>query len=239
MRFNSSEYAEFYYKQQLDSGYPGKLLPFILDELKDSNTIIDIGSGTGFFSIPLAEAGHKLTSIEPSLEMINIMKRNSGPDALSSINICQSTWEDWRGDFHNAAICIHSLYPMPNIKESLNLIQNSAFKKIIIIRDPVRMKTLSKIVREKLGIFKDMDLNREIKFFLDERSVKYSLANIYEERRHLIKNINQEADSVVYQLKLSESKKGDVMEIIRDEIERSDSGDYFNTIYSDNAYIFF
>jgi len=239
MRFNQSEYAEFYYKQQLEAGYPGKLLPFVIDELKDANTIIDIGSGTGFFSIPLAEAGHRVTSIEPSAEMINIMKRNSGPDVLSSINICQSTWEDWKGEFHDAAICIHSLYPMRNIKESLNLINSSGNKKIIIIRDPARMRTISKVVRVKLGIFKDMDFNREIKFFLDERSIKYSIVNIHEERRHLIKDINQEADSVSYQLKLSESEKKDVIKIIKDEIDTDTSGNYFNTIYSDNAYVFF
>ena len=238
MRFNQCEYAEFYYKQQLEAGYPGKLLPFVIDELKDSYTIIDIGSGTGFFSIPLAVAGHRVTAIEPSAEMINIMKRNSAPDVLSSINICQSTWENWQGEFHDAAICIHSLYPMHNIKESLNLINSSALKKIIIIRDSARMKTISKIVRVKLGIFKDMDLNNEIKSFLDGKSIKYGVVNIHEERSHLIKDIAQETDSVSYQLKLSESEKKDVIKIIEEEIEKCATGNYFNTIYSDNAYVF-
>ena len=255
MRFHQNEYAEFYYKQQLEAGYPGKLLPFIIDELKGSNSIIDIGSGTGFFSIPLAEAEHMVTSIEPSLEMINIMKRNSAQEVLSSINICQSRWEDWRGEFHDAAIAVHSLYPMPDIKEALSLINISASKKIIIVRDPVRMKTISKIVREKFGIFTSMDMNEDITLFLDENLIKYSVVNIYEERKHFIRNILQEADSILYQLKLSESKKEEpraeahgtqreeskreaVAEIIKGELVSSSSGDFFNTIYSDNAYVF-
>ncbi|MCL2155985.1 MAG: class I SAM-dependent methyltransferase [Leptospirales bacterium] len=238
MRFNQSEYAEFYHKQQLEAGYPGKLLPFILDELKDSNSIIDIGSGTGFFTIPLAEAGHKVTSIEPSAEMINIMKRNSSHNILPLINISQSTWENWKGEFHDAAISVHSLYPMADIKESLNLINISAAKKIIIVRDSEKMKTITKIIREKFGIFTNIDLNRDIVLFLDERSIKYRVVNIYEERKHFINNIHQMADSVCYQLKLNESKSADVAEIIKDEIVSSASGDFFNTIYSDNVYVF-
>ena len=239
MRFYNSEYAEFYHKQQSAAGYPGKLLPFIIAELKDSDSIIDIGAGTGFFTIPLAEAGHRVTAIEPSAEMINIMKRNSSPDALSSINICQSTWEDWSGEFHDAAICIHSLYPMPNIKEALNLINTSAAKKIIVVRDSVKMRTLSKIIRERLGIFTNMDVNKDIEFFLDKNSIKYRVVNIYEERKHFINNIAHEADSISYQLKLNESQKADVAGIIKDALESSSYGDYFNTIYSDNGYVFF
>ena len=242
MRFNQSEYAEFYHKQQLETGYPGKLLPFILDELKDSNSIIDIGSGTGFFTIPLAEAGHKVTSVEPSAEMINmminIMKRNLNNNIPASINICQNTWENWKGEFHDAAISVHSLYPMADIKESLNLINISAAKKIIIVRDSEKMRTITKIIREKFGIFTNIDLNSDIVLFLDERSIKYRVVNIYEERKYFIKDIHQTADSICYQLKLSESENADVVEIIKDEMVSSLEGDYFNTIYSDNVYVF-
>jgi FkbM family methyltransferase len=238
MRFYQSEYAEFYHKQQLETGYPGKLLPFIMDELKSSNSIIDIGAGTGFFTIPLAEAGHKVTSIEPSAEMINIMKRNSASEILSSINICENTWENWRGEFHDAAIAVHSLYSMSDIKKSLNLIKSSAAKKIIIVRDSERMKTISKIVREKCGIFTNMDFNRDIVLFLKDKSIKYSIVNIYEERKHFIDNIPKEADSILYQLRLSERNKNEVIEIIKKEIRTDLAGDYFAAIYSDNAYIF-
>ena len=131
MRFNQAEYAEYYHKQMIEGGYPGKLLPFILNELEGSSTVIDIGSGTGFFSIPLAEAGHRVTAVEPSAEMINIMKKNVSSEILSSIETCRMYWENWSGELHDAAICVHSLYPMPDIKKAIRLINESAGKKII------------------------------------------------------------------------------------------------------------
>lgn len=238
MRFNQAEYAEYYHKQMVEAGYPGNLLPFVMKELHGLSSVIDIGSGTGFFSIPLAEAGHLVTAVEPSAEMINIMKKNAAAETLFSIEICQALWGDWAGKYHDAAICVHSLYPMPDVKKSIVLMNESADKKILIVRDSGKMKTLPGLVREKLGILSNRDLNSEIKLILDELSVKWKTANIYEERKHPVRDIQHEADSILFQLKLDNSFKGDIVKIVSDAVINSSGNTFFNAIYSDNAYIF-
>jgi FkbM family methyltransferase len=238
MRFNHAEYAEYYHKQMVDAGYPGNLLPFVMNELQGLTSVIDIGSGTGFFSIPLAEAGHVVTAVEPSAEMINIMKKNACPETLSSIEIIQTSWGDWTGKYHDAAICVHSLYPMPDVKKSIRLINESADKKILIVRDSSKMKTLPGLVREKLGILSNRDLNSEIKLILDELAVKWKTENIYEERKHPVSDIQHEADSILFQLKLDKSFREDVVRIVSDAVINSSGNTFFNAIYSDNAYIF-
>lgn len=238
MRFNQAEYAEYYHKQMVEAGYPGNLLPFVMKELEGSSAVIDIGSGTGFFSIPLAEAGHTVTAVEPSEEMINIMKKNASHEALFSIEICRALWGDWAGKYHDAAICIHSLYPMPDIKKSILLMNESAGKKIIIVRDSGKMKTLPGIVREKLGILSNRDLNSEIKLILNELSANWKTVNIYEERKHPVSDIEHEADSILFQLKLDNSFRMDIMKIVSDVVINSSGITFFNAIYSDNAYIF-
>ena len=238
MRFNHAEYAEYYHKQMVEAGYPGKLLPFVMKELEGSSTVIDIGSGTGFFSIPLAEAGHIVTAVEPSSEMINIMGKNASREILSSIKICRALWGDWTGKYHDAAICIHSLYPMPDVKKSIVLINESADKKILIVRDSGKMKTLPGLVREKLGILSNRDLNSEIKLILDELAVKWKTANIYEERKHPVRDIQHEADSILFQLKLDKCFREDIVKIVNDAVINTSGNTFFNAIYSDNAYIF-
>lgn len=238
MRFNQAEYAEYYHKQMVDAGYPGNLLPFVMNELQGLSSVIDIGSGTGFFSIPLAEAGHVVTAVEPSAEMINIMKKNAYLEILSSIEIFQISWGDWAGKYHDAAICVHSLYPMPDVKKSIRLINESADKKIVIVRESGKMKTLPGLVREKLGILSNRDLNSEIKLILDELSVKWKTVNIYEERKHPVSDIQHEADSILFQLKLDKSFREDVVSIVSDAVINNSGNTFFNAIYSDNAYIF-
>ncbi len=238
MRFNQTVYAEFYHKQMVEAGYPGKLLPFILGEIKDSSTVLDIGSGTGFFSIPLAQSGHRITAVEPSTEMINIMKKNINPEILSRISIYPTVWEEWRGDYHDAAIAIHSLYPMTDIKKAVALINKSAEKKIIIVRDASGMKTLSGIVREKLGIVSNRDLNVEVADILNNSGIKWKVEKINEHRKQLISDAWHEADSILYQLKVDESCRSEIYKIVNSEITHIDGSGFFEAIYSDNAYIF-
>ncbi len=238
MRFNQVEYAEYYHKQQIEGGYPGELLPFVINALKGSSTVLDIGAGTGLFSKPLAESGHLVTAVEPSAEMINIMKKNLTPEVLSSVKICQTPWEEWRGETHDAAICVHALYPMADIKKAVTLMNESAAKKIIIIRDTSGMRTLSGIVRDKLGIVSNRDLNSELSLILDGLSHHWNVVNIHEERKHIIRDIQHETDSILYQLKLDGKFKDDIYDIIKNEINIISEEQFFCAIYSDNAYIF-
>jgi len=238
LRFNQIEYAEYYHKQQIEGGYPGKLLPFILNELEDFSTVLDIGAGTGLFSKPLAESGHLVTAVEPSVEMINLMKKNIPPGTLTFVKICPTPWEEWNGEIHDAAICVHALYPMPDVKKAVELMNVSASKKIIIIRDTSGMRTLSGIVRDKLGIVSNRDLNNELSLILDGLSADWKVVNIYEERKHIIRDIQHETDSILYQLKLDKKFKEEISDIIKNEINIISEEQFFCAIYSDNAYIF-
>lgn len=237
MRFDHTDFAEFYHKQMVESGYPGKLLPFVLSELKDLQSVLDIGSGTGFFSIPLAEAGHSVTAVEPSSEMINIMKKNTPAEIQSSIKICRTPWENWDGARHDAAISVHSLYPMPDLKKALISINESAARKIIIVRDSAGMRTLSGLVREKLGISSNRDLNSDIRIILNELNADWKSVNIHEERKHAVMDIEHEAEAVLFQLKLDDNCREMVFNAIKPEINNISGVQFFNAIYSDNAYI--
>jgi len=238
MRFDQLDYAEYYHKQMVDGGYPGEILPFVLNELEGFGTILDIGSGTGLISVPLAESGHRVTAVEPSAEMIKIMIKNTSAEILSSIEICPIPWENWEGGLHDAAISVHSLYPMPDVRKAVFMMNESAGKKIIIIRDSARMKTLSGIVREKLGIFSNRDLNNEITQILNELSVSWKSVIIHEQRRHIIQDLKHEADAILYQLKLGNEYKDEILAIINNETDNISGIKFFNAIYSDNAYIF-
>jgi len=237
MRFNHADYAGFYHRQMVEAGYPGKLLPFVMSELKGSSSVIDIGAGTGFFSIPLAEGGHTVTAVEPSSGMINIMKKNMPAETVPMIKICRTPWENWEGERHDAAISVHSLYPMPDLKKALTLMNDSAVKKIIIVRNVSGMRTLSGLVREKLGISSNRDLNEEIVLILNGFNTGWKVVNIHEERKHIIGDIERETDTILYQLKLGDDSRESVFNVVKHQADYKSGECFFNAIYSDNAYI--
>lgn len=65
-------------------------IPFFLKETaKRSGEILELMSGTGRLSLPLIEAGHKLTCVDSSPEMLNILKEKLEKRGLSAVTVQQ------------------------------------------------------------------------------------------------------------------------------------------------------
>lgn len=62
---------------------------FYISEAKKSNKILEFGSATGIFTIPLAENGHIIDAVEMSDDMIKIIKRKIEQKNIKNINIRQ------------------------------------------------------------------------------------------------------------------------------------------------------
>lgn len=238
MRFSNRDYAEFYDRQQRDAGYPGALLPPVISELEGLRRVIDIGSGTGFFAIPLAEAGHMVTAVEPSREMSLVMQGKCSPDVSGRISVVNEKWESWSGEFHDAAICVHSIYPMDDPVKGISLMLASAGKRIIIVREVSGMKSLPGTVRKILDIELNRNFNPLIVSALEGLGAGYRFINVREERDQVIRNIDAEAGAILYQLKLAPSWRGRITEIINSLCERRGGILVFRALYSDNIYVF-
>lgn len=238
MRFEDHDYAGFYDLQQAEAGYPGKLLPPVIEALEGYDSVIDIGAGTGFFTIPLLETGHYVTAVEPAPEMSALILKKCPAEKRVKLLVINEEWENWSGKRHDAAICIHSLYPMRERKKAIELMYLNADRRIIIVREPSEMITLSGRTRSELGIKLNRDFNGEIKSVLKGLGADYVIKKIVEERPHRIKSIEDEADSITYQLRLDDSFREKVKVIIRGLCSTDSSGLFFNAVYSDNIFIF-
>ena len=94
-----------WYRRGLDySTLPKVALSFIVPRTEDAKTFLDVGSGCGTLSIPLARAGKKVTALDPSKAMIEILQRDAR-DAGLKINTITAPWNDAGLKPHDVIVC--------------------------------------------------------------------------------------------------------------------------------------
>ncbi len=58
-------------------------------------TILDVGAGTGRFTIPLAKVAHQVTAVDASIEMLKFLEKNAAAEGVSKkIRLLNRKWED-------------------------------------------------------------------------------------------------------------------------------------------------
>ena len=89
-------------------------------------SILDIGAGTGRFSLALAPYAKYITAVEPSAAMMDFLRRDAVDKGLSNISYVQTTWQDAPEDLEaDIVICSHVLYPIRDIAPFLTKLQKA------------------------------------------------------------------------------------------------------------------
>jgi len=102
---------------------PDQLLDFILREIDGETTVLDIGAGSGRWTIPLAQTAKTVTAIEPSSDMVDNLRRNIASAKLNNVQITQSSWENAIVETHDIAVCAHAMYTSPDLASFVRKIE--------------------------------------------------------------------------------------------------------------------
>ena len=89
-------------------------------------SVLDVGAGTGRFSLALAPLAEHVTAVEPSAAMLDYLRRDASDKGLSNISYVQTTWQDAPEDLEaDIVICSHVLYPIRDIESFLAKLQKA------------------------------------------------------------------------------------------------------------------
>lgn len=239
MRFNEKRFAEEYEERLSGEGYPGNLLDAVLRRISPGDSILDAGAGAGHFAIPLAEAGHHVTAIEPSPKMTAILQGKITASIASRISIARTKWEEWDGEKADALICVHAVYGMGNRPASLKKMHEKADTAVLIVRADSGSRSCSDLIREKLGITRGpLGIEQSIRDILTQEKIHFTAEPHIQKRTRTFTDPGEEAEYYCYHLGLENDARDTVRNILLDHSPREGNVYRFTGIYHDLLFTF-
>ncbi len=112
-RFERRDQAQEYdaASRRRNQSRPDPLFDFVKGALRPEDTVIDIGAGTGRWTVPLAALTARVTAVEPAEAMAEVLRKNAKEaGVLDKITILPATWEAAVVEPHDVVTCFHAIY---------------------------------------------------------------------------------------------------------------------------------
>jgi SAM-dependent methyltransferase len=138
-------------------GRQDPLMDFALGNMGEIDSVLDIGAGTGRWTLPLADKARQVTAIEPSEKMLNLLQDNILSSKKTNILIVRSTWEN-AADIktHDIAVCAHGIYTSPDFSGYIRKMEKLASKQCYLeLRLPPADGVIGELYQQIYGVFHD------------------------------------------------------------------------------------
>jgi 2-polyprenyl-3-methyl-5-hydroxy-6-metoxy-1,4-benzoquinol methylase len=112
---------------------PDPLLDFVLKELTGVQSFLDIGAGNGRWAIPAAKIARKVTALEPSDSMLEMLHENVSKTELDNIQIIQGRWEDTNVESHDIVSCTHAIYETMDFTSFIRKMEEKARERCYLV----------------------------------------------------------------------------------------------------------
>lgn len=98
------------------------------------DTVLDVGAGTGRLALPLARIARRVTALDHSPAMLDVLRRKMIQQKVSNIETVETTWQQAEVEPHDVVIAIWSLYRQPAILTALRKLV-AATRRTLVIAD--------------------------------------------------------------------------------------------------------
>lgn len=120
------------------------------------DSILDVGAGTGAMTIPLARQVRRVTALDQSSGMLEVIRETAKKQMLGNITTVNMDWEDAqitsRVESHDIVLASRSLPSTKSIVASLSSINNTARKLAYITWKADSRDTIEEEICKRLGI---------------------------------------------------------------------------------------
>lgn len=92
------------------------------------STVLDIGAGTGAWSLLMATYATHVTALEPSASMRTIITEKVAASGIKNITIAEGRWPEYEVPAHDIVFASHSMYGTPSLKAFVSAMEKAAVK---------------------------------------------------------------------------------------------------------------
>lgn len=112
--------ARHYHRATSDTISTDPLYQHLQHVVTPQTTVLDVGAGTGRFSLALAPQAKHVTAVEPSASMLSFLQQDVEAKGLSNVSYVPMTWQAAPDDLSaDIVICSHVLYPIRDVEAFL------------------------------------------------------------------------------------------------------------------------
>ena len=127
---------------------------FMIDSVQTipGATLLDVGAGTGAWSLMLAPFARSVTALDNSKAMLDVLRTEIREAGIANIDILQASWPCENVDKHDIVFCSHAMYGCKNFPEFVRMMQEKAHKRVVmLIRVPDPNALMGQMARLVFG----------------------------------------------------------------------------------------
>lgn len=112
--------ARRFHSTTKDVALQDPLLRRLQSVITSQTSVLDVGAGTGRFTLALALTARHITAVEPNAAMLGYLLHDASEQGFTNITTMQTNWQDAPEDLAaEVVICSHVLYPIVDIEPFL------------------------------------------------------------------------------------------------------------------------
>ncbi len=85
--------ARGFHRSTRESAASDPLYLRLREQVTPQNSVLDVGAGTGRFSLALSPFVRQVTALEPNASMLQYLREEIEAGGITNINVLRSTWE--------------------------------------------------------------------------------------------------------------------------------------------------
>ncbi len=108
-------------------------LEIVLPLMSRSARVLEIGAGTGAYTLAMAKNVETVTALEPSAAMAGILKQKTHDQNIKNVTISQKRWEESRVAPHDIVVAAGCLYVFYDLERVLSEMVQYARQSLILV----------------------------------------------------------------------------------------------------------
>jgi len=109
-----------------EAARPDTLLDRVVAEAGAEETALEIGAGTGRWTVPLARKVRRVTALEPTPAMAEMLHANLAKAGVTNVDVVAAAWEDAQIGPHDIVAAVHSMYTSPDLAGFVRFMERHA-----------------------------------------------------------------------------------------------------------------